>query len=102
MSTSPPIAPLSLREVAEVLVKHHGLHEGLYEVALELQVNFGAVGISPETIVPGAMIGVSKLGLRKVDALPAQPFAHLIVDAANVNPDTSAATSPAPRRKRTR
>lgn len=74
----------TLLEVGELLVKHHGLHEGFYEVALELQVGVGAIGPTPESRLPGAMIGFSKVGLRKVDKL--QP---LVIDAAKVNPPTS-------------
>ena len=54
----------SLTELAEILSKHHGLHEGLYEVAFELQVGIGAIGPAPGSTLPGAMVGI-KVGLRK-------------------------------------
>lgn len=72
---------LSLQELAELLVKHKGLHEGLYNLAVQFQFAIGAVGPSPEAVVPGVMFGVSGVGLEKVD----QPGPHT-VDAAVVNP----------------
>ncbi|MDB5838079.1 MAG: uncharacterized protein JWQ23_31 [Herminiimonas sp.] len=72
---------MSLQEVAAILVKHHGLHEGLYDLALQFQVAVGAVGPKPEVIMPGAMIGVSRIGIMKTE----QAGPHT-VDAAVVNP----------------
>jgi len=72
---------IALREVAELLVRHKDLHEGLYNLAFQFQIAIGAVGPSPDVVVPGAMFGVSGLGLEKVDRMG--PYT---VDAAIVNP----------------
>ena len=74
---------LALRDVAELLVRHKDLHEGLYNLAFQFQIAIGAVGPSPDVVVPGAMFGVSGLGLEKVDRMG--PYT---VDAAIVNPSS--------------
>lgn len=77
----PVATPLSMKEVAELLVKQYGLHEGLYDLLLEYQFAFGNFGPTPAQITPGAMIGLAKLGLTRVEKL-----GPLTVDAAQVNP----------------
>lgn len=90
MSTEAPIAPinpipagtpLSMKEVAELLVKHYGLREGLFDLMLEYQFAFGNFGPTPSQVTPGAMIGLAKLGLTR-----ATQIGPLTVDAAEVNP----------------
>ena len=77
------IADFSLIEMTEILIKHKGLHEGLYNLSLEFQIAVGAVGPAPESICPGAMIGVSRIGLSKTE----QEKANIhTVNAAEVNP----------------
>jgi hypothetical protein len=79
---SPVSAPLSLRELTEVLIKHYGLHEGHYDLFMEFQVGIGGVAQQPESIpLPTAMISVSKLGLTKVPTITKSS-----VDAALINP----------------
>jgi hypothetical protein len=62
----PPPQPLPLKEVAELLVKHYGLREGLWELALEMQVGIGQFGATPDAALPGAAFGVSRVGLARV------------------------------------
>lgn len=76
-----PIISLEHRDLAEILVKHHNLHEGLYDLAFEFQIAVGAIGPSPESVLPGAMIGIKGVGLMKADKEGPQT-----VDAAKVNP----------------
>ena len=91
-----PVGLLSLREAAELLVKHNGLHEGLYNLLFEFQIAVGAIGPSPELAIPGGMFGISGIGLEKVAA--AGPHT---VDAAIVNPaPRSPTTKPKSTRKR--
>ena len=77
------IADFSLVELTEILVKNQGLHEGLYNLSLEFQLAVGAIGPAPELICPGAMIGVSRIGLSKTEK--EKTNIHT-VDAAEVNP----------------
>lgn len=91
----PVNAPLSLKELGAVLVKHYGLHDGLYEVMIEFQIGMGPVGPNPESFSPGAMIGVSRVGL-----MPAQVSGPTTLDAAKVNPKTMKKASGAPSKKK--
>lgn len=77
---APPPA-LSLRDVVEVLVKHYDLHEGLWDLNLEVRMGFGNFGPSEAERYPGATFGISRLGLRRA----AKAGLHT-VDAAVVNP----------------
>ena len=73
--------PLTLRELAAVLVRHYDLHEGEFELVVEFQIGVGAVGPDPAAPAPGAMIGVSKVGL-----IQAREKGPTTVDAAQINP----------------
>ena len=73
--------PLSLREVTEVLIRHYDLHEGFYELLVEFQVGTGVFGPTPQSTLPGATVGLSKLGLMKVQVMGGNTL-----DAAIVNP----------------
>ena len=83
-----PIADFSLIEVTKILIKHQGLHEGLYNLSLQFQIAVGAVGPSPELITPGAMLGVSRIGLAKTEK-----------DKANAQTVNAAEANPAPKKK---
>jgi hypothetical protein len=72
---------LTLKDIAELLIKHKGLTEGLYNLSFRFEIAVGAVGPTPGAAVPGVMFGVSGVGLEKVPV--AGP---LTVDAAIVNP----------------
>lgn len=90
-----PIEPtLSMKELTAVLVKHYGVTEGHFELFLEFQIGTGPLGPDPENLMPGAMIGISKLGLR-----PAHAPSPMTVDAAAVNANAGkpAVRKPKPR-----
>ena len=90
MVGQPPVAaatPLTMKEVASLLVKHYDFHEGKFDLLLEYQFGAGAFGPTPETVSPGVMIGITKLGLTP-SAIPGP----LTVDASEVNPAPAART----------
>ncbi|MBU0592443.1 MAG: hypothetical protein K8H84_03315 [Sulfuricella denitrificans] len=64
-----PKISYSLREITEILVKESKLHEGLFNLVIEFQVGVGAVGPTSDALLPGAMVGVSKIGLIASDKL---------------------------------
>lgn len=68
------------KEVAEALIKHQGIHEGLWHIAIEF--GFLAHNIkTPNGFAPAAILPVQKIGLvRTPDA------SNMTVDAAEVNP----------------
>lgn len=72
---------LTLRELGELLIKHYGYHDGLWDVAVEFQLAFGRVGPSPESALPGAILGVSRVGLAR-----AEQSGPGTIDASTINP----------------
>lgn len=74
--------PLSVKQLAEILVKHYGIHKGIYDIAVEFQMGTGAVGPTKDSVVPGIMLGVSRIVL--IDGSLDSPTS---VDAALVNPN---------------
>lgn len=77
----PVAAPLSLEDLAVLLVKHYGLSEGTYDLLLQYQIGTGAVGPDKDHLVPGVMMGVSHVGLA-----PSTKSGPSTVDASLVNP----------------
>ncbi|MEY4908534.1 MAG: hypothetical protein RL260_2252 [Pseudomonadota bacterium] len=82
-----PVEPaLSIREITELLVRHHGLHDGIYDLMTQFHIGSGGVGPAPGELLPGLMIGLARIGLVKVPV--AGPNS---VDASQVNLATTAA-----------
>ena len=77
----PVEAPLSLVDLAVLLVKHYGLNEGTYDLMVQYQLGTGAVGPDTDHLVPGVMLGVSQVGLVKSTKVGPNT-----VDASLVNP----------------
>lgn len=86
-----------LREITELLIKHHNLHEGLYDLVLEFGINVGSVGFSPEERYPGAALGVRQIGLVK-----SEQMGNLTVDASEINPKAAASKPKAKSKPRTK
>lgn len=72
--------PLALKDILGLLIKHYNIHEGLYDLSIEFTIGIGAVG-PPDSIVPGAMIGVQRIGLVKTSVMGPST-----IDAADFNP----------------
>jgi hypothetical protein len=83
------VGRLNLKQLAAVLVRHYGLHEGLYEASIDIQTSLGNIGMTAASVCPGAMFGVAGVGLRKasvaalhtVDARVVNPRAGVVVQA---------------------
>ena len=86
LTLAPIEPPLSMRELTILLIKHYGIHQGSYDLLVEFQIGMGAVGPDPASLTPGAMIGVSKVGL-----MLAKEIGPASVDAEFVNPAPSSA-----------
>lgn len=78
---TPVESPLGMQDLAAVLVKHYGLHDGCFDLIVEFQVGVGPVGPQTGPRMPGAMVGVSRIGL-----VPAEKSGPTTVDAAVTNP----------------
>lgn len=84
MSTNSSEFPfLSLKDVTALLIKSYSLHEGRFELSIELKIAVGTMGPTPDETLPGGMIGVSGMTLAKVTD---DNFHPNVVDAAIVNP----------------
>lgn len=79
IKSEPQLIPL--RDITALLVKHLGMHEGLWDVAFEIQVGIGQFGPTAPDLLPGAMMRIARVGLTK-----AQQIGPLTVDAAEINP----------------
>jgi len=77
------IAEFSLVKITEILIKNQELHEGLYNLSFKLEIAVGSIGPSPELKYPGIMMGISSIGLLKIEK--EKTNIHT-VDAAIVNP----------------
>lgn len=72
--------PLTMKELAVLLAKHYDLKEGLFDILIEFKMAFGAVGPTKDETLPGAIVGVSKIGL-----VPTQRISSTTIDAAEAN-----------------
>jgi|ERR1051325_1236220 hypothetical protein len=71
------------QEVAELLVKKQGLHEGQWMLSIELvQAAVTVPTQDGKTVMPAALSIVQRIGLKKHDGPPL----NLTVDASIVNP----------------
>lgn len=80
MADSAPVM-LDHREVVEALIKHKGLHEGLWSLAIEFGLGAATTSGEPEIFYPTAMVPVLRIGLNRAEKLN-----NLTVDAAKANP----------------
>jgi hypothetical protein len=70
-----------MKDIAILLIERNGIHEGLYDIKAEFQIGTGGMGPNPAELLPGILIGLSKIGI-----VPSvQPNATTI-DASKVNP----------------
>lgn len=87
-----PQIHFSYQELAEVLVKHQDLHEGLWGIFLEFDIATTYVSDQEgNRTAPAAIIPVQNIGIRRYD----EEVANLTVDAAVVNPDPNSQADPA-------
>ncbi|MWL91232.1 hypothetical protein [Cupriavidus sp. SW-Y-13] len=73
-------------ELATILIRHHGIHRGLWALTVNFHVqgtNFCA-SAGDGTAFPGALLAVQGIGIHEVEVPDA-----LTVDAAAVNPTPS-------------
>ena len=89
---------LTLAELAAILIRHHQIHEGRYELGISFRIGVGTVpGPEGSIPAPGAFMGVEGVSLTPV---PPSNEGPNIVDAAVVNPAPAAALAKAKSRKK--
>ena len=79
----PQIITFEYKEIVTMLLKHQGIHEGLWAIVVTfgLQAANIKVGPSEGDVVPAAILPLLKMGIQKSDK-----STPLTVDAAEVNP----------------
>jgi hypothetical protein len=84
----------TFQELAELMVKHQGIHEGLWGIYLKFGI--GAVNAADPSgqLIPTALVPVREIGLQKFD----EPN-NLAVDAAKVNRPKGAKKAKATKRR---
>ena len=74
-----------LTELATALIKHQGIHEGIWMAGFEFGFSTAHLGPTPDEVRPSLILQVSKALLIRAE--PGHP-SSLLVDAAVVNPPT--------------
>jgi hypothetical protein len=79
----PQIITFEYKELATILIKHQGIHDGFWGVTIQVGLQTGNIqtGPSENDMVPGIALPLLKIGIQKQD----KPN-PLTVDAAEVNP----------------
>ena len=78
---------MTLKEVAELIVKKIDVHEGSWSLLLGVQIGVGNFGPTPDQTFPGATVTIQQIGIQRVD--PNSPVINpgsVVVNAAVVNP----------------
>jgi hypothetical protein len=76
----------SHKELAEILVRHQNLHEGIWGLHIEFGLTAANIGVVPD-IVPAAIVPILKIGLTRFGEVNA-----VSVDAAQVNSEKRVAS----------
>lgn len=73
------------KEMAEILIKHQGIHEGLWQVYFKFGIQAANMAFNDASnYLPTAMIPILEVGIQK-----SEKEAPLTVDAAKINPKKS-------------
>lgn len=69
------------KELAEILVKHQNIHDGIWGLFIRFGIGASNVGPSETDVNPTAIVPVLEIGLQKFEK-----ESNISVDAAKVNP----------------
>jgi hypothetical protein len=72
-----------LSEIAQLLLRSSGIHEGKWVIGIEFGIAVGPVGPKADEVYPGAVITVNKVMLSA--ATDGQQPPNLVFDAAVLN-----------------
>lgn len=77
--------PLAHKDLVAVLLRHYEIHEGEWDILVELMLGAGPIKPAPDQAYPGALVGITRIGIQKTEIKgPAT------VDASVVNPAAKA------------
>lgn len=78
----------SFKELAALMVKDQGMHEGYWGLSVRFGISATNAGVSESDLRPTALVPIVEIGLQKFEEVN-----NLSVDAAEVNPAARPATS---------
>lgn len=84
----PTLIAFKFDELAEILVKNQGIHDGLWGVFVRFGIGAANVATPNGEMRPTALVPVLEIGLQKFDEA-----SNLTVDAAKINPASKSAKS---------
>jgi hypothetical protein len=77
----PALITFSHKEVVEALIKHQGVHEGIWGLYVKFAIHASNVAFGSPELLPAAIVPVVEIGLLKFEEVTS-----LSVDASKVNP----------------
>ena len=78
----------SFKELATLMIKDQGIHEGYWGLAVRFGINAINAGLTEADLKPTAIVPIVEIGLQKFEDLN-----NLSVDAAEVNPPPKSSSS---------
>ncbi|WP_333668613.1 hypothetical protein [Acinetobacter guillouiae] len=89
MSHSASSESLSIMEIATLIIKDKGIHEGLYVPKMELAFGAGVDEFNEGEPIPTVKVGIKSIGIERVE----KSENMMCVDAGEVNPKPKRARS---------
>jgi hypothetical protein len=77
----PALITFSHKEVVEALIKHQGIHEGIWGLYVKFAIQASNVALGSPELLPAAIVPVVEFGLQKFEEVTS-----LSADASKVNP----------------
>jgi len=84
----------TFKELAELLVKKQGLHEGIWGIIVRFGLQARNTGLTAESVLPTAMVPILEIGIQRQEEM-----SPLAVDAAVVNPPQRPGSRPTRKKK---
>jgi hypothetical protein len=85
----------SFKELAALMVRDQGIHEGCWGLAVRFGISATNAGVSDSDLRPTALVPIVEIGLQKFEEVN-----NLSVDASEVNPPAKPPTKPPTSSKR--
>lgn len=82
MAKAPSEFYYDIKELVAMFLKDAEIHEGLWMIQAQFVMAGGNFGPSENEILPGALVGVQKVGVKRV-----QEKGPMVFDAAELNPN---------------
>ena len=85
------------RELAEILIKHQGIHEGHWSIYTKFTISAANISLNGSDHFPTALIPITEMGLQRESGDTPGPLA---VNASEVNPTSKATTKKSSSKRR--